>query len=145
MALGFGFSATFVYNPVAMKTKSARAPSLRPRVRVLVAKEIALGPGKIELLEAIHRVGSITEAAQRMGMSYMRAWTLIRTMNRCFKRPLVAAMRGGSQGGGGAELTATGRQALALYQKMNTRYLTAAQPHWARLQKLLRGDEKGKR
>jgi len=121
-----------------MKTKSTRGPALQPRVRVMVAKEIALGPGKVELLEAIHDAGSITEAAHQMGMSYMRAWTLIRTMNRCFKEPLVAAVRGGSQGGGGAELTRTGRQALALYQKMNAKYKTAVQSDWTRLQALLR-------
>jgi molybdate transport system regulatory protein len=121
-----------------MKTKAARVPSLQPRLRVMIAREIALGPGKVELLEAIHATGSITKAAEQMGMSYMRAWTLIRTMNRCFKEPLVSAVRGGSKGGGGAELTLTGRQALSLYQKINAKFFAAARSDWARLQKLLR-------
>src|SRR5262245_60702259 len=121
-----------------MTRKSTRVPSLQPRVRILAAKEIALGPGKIELLEAVREAGSITDAAERLGMSYMRAWTLIRTMNRCFKEPLVVAVRGGSKGGGGAELTATGRRALALYQKMNAKYLASVQPEWGKLQQLLR-------
>jgi molybdate transport system regulatory protein len=104
----------------------------------MIAREIALGPGKVELLEAVHATGSITEAAEQMGMSYMRAWTLIRTMNRCFKDPLVNTVRGGREGGGGAELTPTGRQALFLYQKMNSKYHVAVRKDWARLQKLLR-------
>src|SRR5262245_48443067 len=121
-----------------MKTKSARGPSLQPRMRVLASKEIALGPGKIELLEAVHATGSITEAAKRLDMSYMRAWTLIRTMNRCFKDPLVVAVRGGNKGGGGAELTPTGRRAVSLYQRINAKFLAAARSDWASLQKLLR-------
>ena len=37
-------------------------------------------PGKIELLQRIQETGSITEAARQMGMSYMRAWKLVKTM-----------------------------------------------------------------
>jgi molybdate transport system regulatory protein len=121
-----------------MKTKASRALSLQPRIRVRVGKEIALGPGKVELLEAVLAAGSITEAARRMGMSYMRAWTLIRTMNRCFRQPLVSAVRGGRKGGGKAELTATGRKALALYQRMDDHCADAMQADWESLQELLR-------
>ena len=62
--------------------------------------DIALGPGKVDLLTLIKKTGSIREAAERMHMSYMRAWTLIKTMNACFKEPLVEAVRGGKEGGG---------------------------------------------
>ena len=120
-----------------MKTKSARAPRLHPRMRVLCGDDIALGPGKVDLLALIGETGSIREAAQRMGMSYMRAWTLIRTMNRCFRQPLVTAARGGPQGGG-AQLTPTGKQALALYQQMDEACLEATRNAWQELQKLLR-------
>jgi molybdate transport system regulatory protein len=84
---------------------------------VRLGDEIALGPGKIELLARIRQTGSITDAARQMGMSYMRAWKLIQTMNHCFKEPVVVAVRGGQQGGG-AELTKVGFKALGLYQKM---------------------------
>jgi molybdate transport system regulatory protein len=99
--------------------------------------EIALGPGKIELLELVQRTGSITEAARQMGVSYMRAWTLIRTMNDCFRKPLVAAARGGRAGGGGATLTETGREALALYRRMSGRCVEATRGNWKKLQRLL--------
>src|SRR5215475_786408 len=91
-------------------SKPSRSPQLRPRVRVLCGEEIAMGPGKVDLLALVAETGSIREAAERMHMSYMRAWTLIRTMNRCFKEPRVEAVRGGKQGGG-ARLTETGRKA----------------------------------
>ncbi len=120
-----------------MKTKSARVRSLQPRLRARVGGEIALGPGKVELLEFVRETGSIAEAAKQMGMSYMRAWTLIRTMNNCFKQPLVIAVRGGSKGGGGATLTETGSEALTLYQQMMGRCLEVTRPDWKRLQKLL--------
>jgi molybdate transport system regulatory protein len=55
--------------------------TIRPRWRVMWPDEIALGPGKAELLALVEETGSINEAAHRMGMSYMRAWSLIKTMN----------------------------------------------------------------
>ena len=36
-----------------------------------------------------------------MGMSYKRAWMMVESMNRGFRRPLVAAAKGGTRGGGG--------------------------------------------
>ena len=113
-------------------------PSIRPRLRIIAGKNIAFGPGKADLLEALEKTGSITKSAAQMGMSYMRAWTLIRTMNQSFREPLVAAMRGGIRGGGGARLTPTGRQVLALYRGMESQCLAALRPDWRKLQKLLR-------
>ncbi len=120
-----------------MKTKPGRALAIQPRLRVRVGNEIALGPGKVELLELLRQTGSISEAAKQMGVSYMRAWTLIRTMNACFREPLVIAVRGGSKGGGGATLTETGSAALALYHQMDAQCLKATQPVWKRLRKFL--------
>jgi molybdate transport system regulatory protein len=111
---------------------------VRPRLRVIVGRNIALGPGKVELLELLRKNGSITKAARQMNMSYMRAWTLIRTMNRCFKQPVVLARHGGAHGGGGAELTDAGVQILELYKKMDAKCLRAVTPAQKRLEKLLR-------
>src|SRR2546425_5443625 len=99
-----------------MKAKPSRAPRLRPRMRVLCGEEIALGPGKVDLLALIGETGSIREAAERMGMSYMRAWKLIKTMNACFKKPLVEAVRGGG-GHRGAAPRPPGRKGAAASAK----------------------------
>src|SRR5262245_61984082 len=120
-----------------MKTKSKPGPQLRPRLRVLRGEDIALGPGKVDLLELVGQTGSIREAAERMGMSYMRAWKLVKTMNGCFQKPLVEAVRGG-RAHGGATLTETGRKALALYQQMETDCLDATRPRWDELKSLFR-------
>jgi molybdate transport system regulatory protein len=112
---------------------------IRPRLRILLGSQIALGPGKVELLAALNETGSITAAAKRLDMSYMRAWTLIRTMNACFKEPLVSATHGGPRGGGGAALTPAGRKVLALYRQMDSQCLRAVRPAWKQIQKLLVG------
>ena len=122
---------------VNRKVKSTRARSVQPRFRILSGRDIALGPGKAELLALIGQTGSINQAAKRMKMSYMRAWSLVQTMNRCFKGPLVLAAHGG-EGGGGAQLTESGRRVLALYQKMESASLKAIHADWRALQKFLR-------
>jgi len=103
---------------------------------VLCGESIALGPGKVDLLGLVGKTGSIREAADRMGMSYMRAWTLIKTMNTCFKQPLVEAVRGGSKHGG-AKLTETGRKALKLYHAMEEDCLRVTAARWKQLRGLL--------
>ena len=121
-----------------MKAKAKPGPRLRPRIRVLYGDDIALGPGKVDLLLLVGQTGSIREAAERMGMSYMRAWKLIKTVNACFKEPLVEAVRGGRTHGG-ATLTKAGRKALELYQRMETDCLNATEPRWDEMKSLLRG------
>ena len=108
---------------------------MKPRIRVLVGEEIALGPGKTDLLRAIAGTGSLAGAARQLGMSYMRAWKLVHTMNACFREPLVEMERGGTTQG--ARLTPTGERALALYDEMERAALAGADPAWKQLTKLL--------
>lgn len=107
------------------------------RLRLRVGEDIALGPGKADLLEAIAATGSISSAAKSLGMSYRRAWLLVDTMNQCFKTPLVQAKTGG-RSGGGAEITALGREALRHYRAMQKAADKAAGTAHAKLQSLLR-------
>ena len=100
-------------------------------------KAVPLGPGKADLLAAIRETRSLRRAAASLGMSYMRAWTLVKTMNETFARPVVLLRRGGVAHGG-ATLTATGATALALYRRMETKCVRAVAPEWRRLQRLLR-------
>jgi molybdate transport system regulatory protein len=94
-------------------------PGWKLKIRIWVhhAGEKVLGPGRIDLLGHIDRLHSISAAAREMDMSYRRAWGLVRSMNDAAGQPLVAVATGGS-GGGGAALTARGREALDLYQKL---------------------------
>jgi molybdate transport system regulatory protein len=110
--------------------------SIRPRIRVLHLGAIALGPGKADLLESLARTGSLRESARELGMSYMRAWSLVRTMNASFRTPLVATRRGG-QSRGGAALTPTGERVLALYRRIEARALRSIERDAVALRKLL--------
>ncbi len=98
----------------------AREDKSRPKLRILLGAAVALGPGKVALLEAVDKSGSITGAARYMGMSYRRAWKLIEAMNNDFKVPLIATSSGG-RGGGGALVTKAGFDALNRYRSMETK------------------------
>ena len=118
------------------RNNSSTPIALSPRFRIICGKDIAFGPGKAELLQRVAETGSIGKAALRMKMSYMRAWSLVQTMNRCFKEPLVTAMHGG-EGGGGAALTKTGQKVLTLYRQMERAGLRATAGPWKRLRRHL--------
>jgi molybdate transport system regulatory protein len=108
----------------------------RSRFRILSGDLIALGPGKVDLLESIGREGSISKAARESRLSYRRAWDMVNTMNQCFKEPLVASITGG-KGGGGAKLTPAGEKVIQLYRKMEKKADTATQTEWKTLRKLI--------
>jgi hypothetical protein len=72
-------------------------PKIQFRLRIVLGDNIAIGPGKVDLLEAIGATGSITAAARTLGMSYRRAWLLVDTMNRCFAAALVALLKSVSE------------------------------------------------
>jgi molybdate transport system regulatory protein len=110
---------------------------VRPRFRILYGSEIAIGPGKADLLRAIYKTGSIGQAAKKMNMSYMRAWKLIQTANRCFREPLISASRGG-YAKGGAKLTPTGLRVLKMYDQLGNKSLLATQSIWKQILKLLK-------
>jgi molybdate transport system regulatory protein len=119
-----------------LTAKKKNSVQCKSRLRILSGDLIALGPGKVDLLESIDREGSISQAARESKLSYRRAWNMVDTMNQCFKEPLVASTTGG-KGGGGAKLTPTGKKAIKLYRKMEDKANNAILPEWETLQKLL--------
>jgi molybdate transport system regulatory protein len=116
----------------------AQAPTLKIKLQLLLGEDIAMGPGKAELLEAIVREGSISAAGRALGMSYRRAWLLVDAMNRCFRERLVATTPGGAKTGG-ARLTAAGVKVLEDYRALQAAVNTAAEgPELKRLRRRLR-------
>lgn len=89
-----------------------------------------IGRGKIALLEAINRCGSISAAAREQGMSYRRAWMLIDQINSLFDRALVTTAAGGTHGGG-AVLTAFGHDLIAAYRQLEADVDTMAASRFA--------------
>jgi molybdate transport system regulatory protein len=102
------------------------------RLRIVLEPDVAIGPGKADLLEGIAATGSISAAGRRMGMSYRRAWLLVATMNRCFREPLVETATGGA-GGGGARLSSLGHEVLARYRHMEELAGAAIEPEMTAL------------
>lgn len=117
---------------------SARiAPVVRLRIRVTVGEQIAIGPGKVELLEAVASEGSISAAARHMGMSYRRAWMLLDELNRSLKLPATLTVQGGDRGGG-ARLTRNGEQVIRRYRQAEADALAAGDAELRALKALLR-------
>ena len=110
---------------------------LKVKAQVLCGFDVAMGPGKADLLEALDREGSISGAGRALGMSYRRTWLLVDVMNRCWTQPLVEATAGGGRQSG-ARLTECGREVLAAYRTLEARLAqTASGPALTALQALL--------
>lgn len=107
------------------------------RLRILYDDKIAFGPGKADLLEAIRRTGSISQAAKSMNMSYRRAWQLVDTMNQCFQSALVDTQTGGTHGGG-AMLTPLGHTILQHFRQMEQQAQQSIQQQFAEIQQHLK-------
>jgi molybdate transport repressor ModE-like protein len=93
-------------------------------------KRFGLGPGKIELLQAIEHTGSISAAGRQMGMSYRRACLLVDALNRMFNRVLIRTSSGGVRGGG-AQVTDFGRAVAAAYRRAEKRAFGVIQEEFA--------------
>ena len=102
------------------------------RLRIRKGPRVAIGPGKIALLEAIAETGSITAAARSLEMSYRRAWLLVDEMNACLRRPAVTTETGGKKGGG-SKLTPAGVAIIAHYRAIERHAEAAAAEDLAQL------------
>lgn len=80
-----------------------------------------LGGNRIRLLEAIERLGSITQAAKDVNLSYKAAWDAVDAMNNLAEQPLLVRVPGGPHGGG-SHLTEHGRQIVRLYRLLDSGY-----------------------
>jgi molybdate transport system regulatory protein len=113
-----------------MTMRKSRLPSPPQRrrdqlhLRLDFGGRVALGPGKVRLMELIAEHGSITAAGQAMDMSYRRAWLLAAETNAAFAEPLIIRQTGG-RGGGGAVLSDLGRDIVARYRRIEATTLAA--------------------
>lgn len=100
----------------------------RVSLRIDLASGARIGPGKVAVLEAIDRTGSISGAGRDLAMSYRRTWGLVEDLNRSLGEPVVETASGGS-GGGGAQLTRIGHAVVACYRAIEADSLAAAHQH----------------
>ncbi|SMC27645.1 molybdate transport system regulatory protein [Desulfacinum hydrothermale DSM 13146] len=78
--------------------------------------KVVFGAGRLRILEAIDRAGSILAAAKELQMSYRAVWGKIPATEQRLGRPLLTKKIGGSRGGG-SDLTPF---AKALAQRYRT-------------------------
>lgn len=112
-------------------------PDPRLSIRVDLSNGDRIGPGKVALLEAIAKTGSISAAARALKMSYRRAWLLVEEINTALREPAVAAATGG-QHGGGASLTPAGERLIALYRAIEANAEQASQKEFRAIELLTR-------
>jgi molybdate transport system regulatory protein len=105
-------------------------PNLSVRIDIDAGSRI--GPGKIQLLENIDRLGSISAAGRAMDMSYKRAWDLVDEINRVCRQAAVERQTGG-RNGGGAALTPFGASLVARYRKIERDAASAVRKELAAL------------
>ncbi|MCC6721025.1 MAG: LysR family transcriptional regulator [Bacteroidia bacterium] len=84
------------------------------RIWFFSGDEKLLGKGRVELLQKIDELGSISNAAKSMKMSYRQAWQMVEEMNDRAKIPLVEKKLGGKSGGG-AVITNAGKNTIKLF------------------------------
>ncbi len=96
-------------------------PALLGELKLCTEVGPSLGDTRIQLLEAIERLGSLSQAAKSIPMSYRAAWDALDEMNNLAEQPLVIRTAGGKNGGG-TQLTAYGKQTVALYRALQAEY-----------------------
>jgi molybdate transport system regulatory protein len=79
------------------------------------AEDKFLGSDRVNLLEKIDELGSISKAARAVGISYKTAWETVNLVNNMARKPLVDRLTGG-KGGGGTTLTVEGKKVVTWFK-----------------------------
>ncbi len=85
-----------------------------------------LGPGRMAILEAIDRTGSLTEATKECNISFRKGWKLITEINEQLEQPVVISERGGIGGGGKTSLTEYGKKLIQQYSSIQKKLIAIA-------------------
>ena len=90
---------------------------MEPKLKLWVEKDglLVFSDYRAQLLDHIAKTGSISGGAERMGLSYRRAWGKIKDIERNLGLRLVQSEAGGP-GGGQTKLTPEGEELLACYR-----------------------------
>jgi molybdate transport system regulatory protein len=93
---------------------------MEPKVNLWIEidNQVVLSRWRVQLLTAIAETGSITGAAERLGVPYRRAWVKIHEMEERLGVTLIATHTGGP-GGGGAHLTPAAHNHIARFQQFS--------------------------
>lgn len=108
---------------------------MRVRTKIWIDDEhgnVIFGSGRVRMLEAVDRLGSMNKAARELNMSYRALWGRIKsTEDRIGAKVLVAKPGGGKQCG--SSLTPTGKKLLEKYKRLRERVLKSADEEFAKI------------
>ncbi len=96
---------------------SHNAMGIRSKIWIEVGGKPVFGRGRRFLLEASDRHGSINQAAKEINISYRRAWSYLKAMEKRLGIKLVER-RAGGKNGGGAALTGEARLFLQRFSAL---------------------------
>ena len=109
-----------------MSGENRRSPpdALKPAYKLwLETREgYIFGKGPLSLLQKIEEVGTLSGAAEALGMSYRHAWGVIKKIEKRIGEPLLETHKGGKLGGGGAQLTETGRALIKEFLRLRSSF-----------------------
>lgn len=91
---------------------------IKSRIWIESEDHVLLGEGRVHLLKAIGKTGSLSKAAKSLNISYKKAWHLLDSINKSAKKPVTINSIGG-KGGGGAELTDYGKSLILVFDDIN--------------------------
>lgn len=100
-----------------------------------------LSDTRIRLLEQIDQLGSISQAAKAVPLSYKAAWDALDLLNNTAPQPLVERSTGGRQGGG-TRLTEYGRRMVMMYRALEIEYQATLDRVVDGMNELQKGDVK---
>ena len=91
---------------------------IKSRIWIECDNNVLLGEGRVQLLKAIQKTGSLSKAAKSLNISYKKAWQLLDSVNKSAKKPVTINSIGG-KGGGGAQLTDYGKSLINAFDEIN--------------------------
>lgn len=86
---------------------------MQPKFNVWLEKKskVVLSAWRVQLLETIAETGSISAAAEKLGVPYRRCWEKVQEIEHGLGAKVIETAVGGA-GGGGAQLTRAGQRAV---------------------------------
>jgi len=79
----------------------------------------------------VQRTGSLSKAVRELDMAYRTAWLLLQSLNGLLDEPVAVATTGGA-GGGGVELSSTGKALISTYRHLESHVIRQARREFGR-------------
>jgi molybdate transport system regulatory protein len=106
---------------------------LRTKIWVVdPAGDVLFGMGRVKILEAIDRGGSINAAAKALKMSYRAVWGRIKATEDRLGKELVVRTAGGASGGG-STLTPYAKDLIRVYKAFRRQVIEDADARFAKM------------